>query len=81
LLGHVRQLDRSGLDGGAVLLAHGVPDLLAVDRNRARRLDADADRIADDLHDVDDDVVPEHDLFAGAAGDDEHVKIPPWKAS
>src|SRR4051794_15670981 len=70
--GGVRELARSGPGGGLVLLAHGVPDLLAVDRDRARGLDADADRVPDDLHHVDDDVVAEHDLLAGAAGDDEH---------
>src|SRR3954447_15599592 len=78
--GSARELGRSG-GGGLVLLAHGVPDLLAVDRDRARGLDADANGIADDLHHVDDDVVAEHDLLAGTAGDDEHLKIPPWKAS
>src|SRR4051812_14848830 len=69
--GGARELGRSG-GGGLVLLAHGVPDLLAVDRDRARGLDADANGIADDLHHVDDDVVAEHDLLAGTAGDDEH---------
>src|SRR4029079_11555715 len=66
--GGARKLGRSGTGGGLVLRAHGVPDLLAVDRNRARRLDADAHRVPDDLHHVDDDLVPQHDLLAGTAG-------------
>ena len=66
------QLERRGLGRGPVLLADGVPDLLAVDRQGARGLDADAHGVADDLHHVDDDVVADHDLLAGTAGDEQH---------
>src|SRR5829696_787926 len=72
VLGELGQLGRLGARGGAVLVADGRVDLLAVDRDGARRADADADGVADGLHDLDDDVVADHDALAGAAGDDEH---------
>src|SRR3954447_20361515 len=65
--------ERGGLGGGPVLLAHRVPDLLAVDRQAAGGLDAHAHGVADDLHHGDDDVVAHHDLLAGAAGDEQHA--------
>ena len=72
VLGRLRQLGGLGVRRGAVLVAHGGVDLLAVDRDGPRRADAHADGVADDLHDLDDDVVADHDALACAAGDDEH---------
>ena len=62
----------TGLGRGTVLLADGVPDLLAVDRRAARGLNAHANGISDDLHHVHDDIVADHDLFADTAGDEQH---------
>ena len=61
------ELDRRGVGRGAVLLADGVPDLLAVDRGAARGLDAHANGISDDLHHVHDDIVADDDLLADRA--------------
>src|SRR3954451_24335578 len=47
-LGRRWERDRGGVGRGPVLVAHGVPDLLAVDRRGARGLDADAHGVADD---------------------------------
>jgi hypothetical protein len=63
---------RSRVGGGLVLRAHRGPDLLAVDRHRARRVHAEADRVAGDLHDLDRDVVAEDDLLTGPPGHHEH---------
>src|SRR5918911_4307804 len=60
------------LGGRLVLLLHGLPDLLPVDRDGLGRREAEPHRVADDLHDLDDDVVTDHDLLAGTACDDEH---------
>src|SRR4051812_6797312 len=67
-----------GLGGGLVLVLDRAPELFAVDRNRARRGDADAHAGAGDLDDLDHDVVAEHDLLARASRDDEHGTVPPW---
>src|SRR3954447_19404685 len=68
----LRELVRRRLRGRLVLRPHGLPNLLAVDRDGLRRLDPDAHLVADDLHHLDGDVLAEHDLLAGATGDDQH---------
>src|SRR3954468_4336264 len=52
-------------------------DLLAVDRDLAGRLEAQPDRAAADLHDVDLDVLADPDALADVAGECEHWS-PPW---
>ena len=51
-------------------------DLFAVDGDVARRLDADPDLIAVDLHDRDHDAVADHDLLVHLAAQDQHDFLP-----
>src|SRR5436305_8043335 len=69
---------RFGARRSLVFLLDCRPDLLAVDGQRLGCLDPDPGAVADDLHQVDRDVVAEHDSLVGSAGDDEHG-LPPWK--
>src|SRR3954468_20633009 len=58
-----RHLRRLGTCRCFVLLLHGSPDLLAEHGQVAWGVHAQPDRVAGDLEDVQDDVVPEHDLL------------------
>src|SRR4051794_39156623 len=58
--------------GGLVLGSHRGPDLLAVHRDGAGRVDPDAHGVAGDLDHLDGDVLADDDLLAGPAGHHEH---------
>src|SRR3954453_15647843 len=57
---------------GLVLLLHRNPDLMAVDGDLARRLDAEPDCRAGDLEHRDGDVVSETDALPGSSADYQH---------
>ena len=61
-------------DGRPVGLLQRHEDFLAEDLHVARGVDAEADLVALDLEDGDDDVVADHDRLVGAAGEDQHGK-------
>src|SRR5579871_3280776 len=68
--------DGDGMPGVHVGLLVERQDLLAIDRDVARRLDADPDLIAVDLHDRDHDAIPDHDLLVHLAAQDQHDFLP-----
>jgi hypothetical protein len=60
-----------------VLGLDGRPDLVSIDRDLGRRLDAEPHRRADDFEDRDGHVVAETDPLTGLPRDYEHVGTPP----
>ena len=67
---------RGAGDCSDVLLPHLLVDLLAMDLDVAGSVYAYTNLAALDLDDRDDDVVPDDDRFAGAAGQYQHQRLP-----
>lgn len=69
---HVLGRAGTGLRGSAIFTLYRIVDLLAVHRDRLRRLDAEANFVAANVNNRHNHVVTNHDAFVAVSGKDEH---------
>ena len=66
---------RPGLSRAAILSLNRIVNFLAVDRDRLRSLDSEADFVAPDIDNRHHDIVADHDAFVSVPGKDEHIVL------